>query len=168
MQTNTLPHFDDSVNETGCCPRFNPDGWEGAELHFKDKPFLRAVTHSVMHIPVDMGRVFERVNTHIQEQGAYDPNDFIVLSRDTSAWNAEHLFAVSKPVESEEMTTLTGDFRTKVFEGPYREAKQWYDSLSRAQQAERGAPGRIYFFYTTCPRCAKAYGKNYIVGVYEI
>lgn len=23
----------------------------------------------------------------------------------------------------------------------------------------------LYFFYTTCPRCAKAHGHNYVVGV---
>jgi len=27
---------------------------------------------------------------------------------------------------------------------------------------------KIYFFYTTCPRCAKFYGKNYTVLVAEI
>ncbi len=26
----------------------------------------------------------------------------------------------------------------------------------------------IYFFYTTCPRCAKHYGKNYVVGVAKV
>ena len=31
---------------------------------------------------------------------------------------------------------------------------------------DRGATGEeVYFFYTTCPRCAKAYGRNYVVGV---
>lgn len=168
METNTLPRFDDSINDTGCCPRFDPQGWDGRDLHFRDKLFLRAVTHSIMHIPVDMGRVFTRVNEHIEDEGAYDPDDFIVLSRDTSAWNAEHLFAVTKPVKTEEMVTLSGDFRTAVFEGPYRQTKEWYELLTARQETERGAPGRIYFFYTTCPKCAKAYGKNYIVGVYEV
>lgn len=23
-------------------------------------------------------------------------------------------------------------------------------------------------FYTTCPRCARAYGKNYVIGVAEV
>jgi hypothetical protein len=26
----------------------------------------------------------------------------------------------------------------------------------------------VYFFYTTCPKCAEVYGKNYVVGVVEI
>ncbi|MGD9980573.1 MAG: hydrolase [Hyphomonadaceae bacterium] len=27
---------------------------------------------------------------------------------------------------------------------------------------------RIYLFYTTCPKCAKAYGKNYVVAVAQL
>lgn len=168
MKTNALPHYDDSVNPTGCCPRFNPEGWDNQELHFEDKPFLRAVTHSVMHIPVDIGRVFTRVDAHMREQDAYDPENAIVLSRDTSAWNAEHLFAVSKPVESEEMTTLSGDFITKVFEGPYRETRHWYEEMQQLVRDRGSEPSEIYFFYTTCPKCAKFYGENYIVGVARI
>jgi hypothetical protein len=25
-----------------------------------------------------------------------------------------------------------------------------------------------YFFYTTCPRCAKRYGKNYVVAIAKV
>ncbi|HTO31540.1 MAG TPA: hydrolase, partial [Pararhizobium sp.] len=57
---------------TGCCVKFNPEGWDGQELHFKDKPFLKAATRSVMHVPVNMGRVFARVFKHIEEAGAAD------------------------------------------------------------------------------------------------
>ena len=28
--------------------------------------------------------------------------------------------------------------------------------------------GDVWFFYTTCPKCAKAYGQNYVVGVAQI
>jgi len=27
---------------------------------------------------------------------------------------------------------------------------------------------KVYFFYTTCPRCAKFYGKNYTVILAEV
>jgi hypothetical protein len=26
----------------------------------------------------------------------------------------------------------------------------------------------LYFFYTTCPKCAKHYGKNYVVGIAKL
>jgi hypothetical protein len=52
MKTNETPRYDASVNTTGCCPKFNPEGWDSQELHFKDKRFVKATTHSVMHIPM--------------------------------------------------------------------------------------------------------------------
>lgn len=168
MQTNALPKYDPSVNTTGCCPRFNPEGWDGAELHFREKPFLRAETLSALHIPLNMGKVFSRVQGHIDDAGATDPDQVIVLSRDLSGFKAEHLFSVTRDVPGEEMTTLSGDYVTKVFEGPYSEAKHWHEDL-KALSAGRGkADGKVWFFYTTCPACAKAYGKNYVVGFAEI
>ncbi len=168
MQTNAVPYYDDSTNTTACCARFNPDGWDNQILHFEDKPFLRAFTHSAMHIPLDMGHVFTRVQSHMEEEGAYDPHATLVLSRDRSAWNAEHLFAITRPVPGEEMTTLSGDFLTRVFEGPYRKTKDWLAEMEHAVQSHGNIPGRVYFFYTTCPKCAKAYGENYIIGVAEM
>ena len=168
MQTNALPVYDDSVNTTGCCPKFNPEGWDGADLHFEDKPFVTAKTRSIAHVPLNMGRVFSRVLGHIAEQGASDPPQTIVLSREVSAWEAEHLFAVNKPVAGETMTTLSGDFVTKVFEGPYQQAKAWHSEME-AIADKRGTPAKaVHFFYTTCPKCAKAYGKNYVVGVAQV
>ncbi len=168
MQTNTLPIYDDSVNTTGCCPRFNPEGWDGAELHFENKPFVKASTRSLAHVPLNMGRVFSRVLGHIEDQGASDPHQTIVLSRDLSPWESEHLFAVTKPVADEEMTSLSGDFVTKVFEGSYQHARDWYSEM-QALADKRGTPAKaVHFFYTTCPKCAKTYGKNHVIGVVQV
>jgi hypothetical protein len=121
-----------------------------------------------MHIPVNMGKVFERVQKHIVEADAYDPDDTIILSRDVSPWQAEHYFSVSRDIDSEEMVALSGDYLTKVFEGPYNQAKAWFGEMQELARSRGAEPGKIYFFYTTCPKCAKAYGKNYVVGVVEV
>ncbi len=168
MDINATPHLDQSVNETGCCPKFNPDGWNDQELHFRDKHFLRAETRSALHIPINMGSVFNRVNTHVEESGGWDDENMIVLSRDLSAFKAEHYFSLDRDVPEEEMATLSGDFITRVFEGPYREIKGWHAIMEDMVRAQGKDPGRIYFFYTTCPRCAKHYGKNYVVGLAEV
>ena len=168
METNTLPRYDDSVNTTDCCPKFNPEGWDGRKLHFRDKRFLRATTRSVMHVPVNMGRVFQRVDENVEKAGGWDMDDMIVLSRDLTAWQGEHLFSVPRDIPGEEMTTLSGDFLTHVFEGPYQEAREWAPELEGMARAKGYEPKQVWFFYTTCPRCAKAYGKNYVVGVVEV
>ncbi|MFN5996282.1 MAG: hydrolase [Paracoccaceae bacterium] len=168
MEINALPKYDQSVNTTGCCPRFNPEGWDGAELHFRDKPFLRAETLSALHIPLNMGKVFTRVQRHIDDAAATDPDQVLVLSRDLSAFKGEHLFAVTKDVPEEEMTRLSGNYVTKVYEGPYSKAKDWSEELKALGASRGNADGKVWFFYTTCPKCAKAYGKNYVVGLAEV
>ena len=168
MEINQLPHYDMSENTTDCCARFNPGGWDNRRLHFKDKRFVRAHSLSAMHIPINMGSIFTRVQKHIDEADAFDDDDFIVMSKDLSPWTEDHLFAVTKDVPNEEMVSVSGDFITKVFEGPYRESKNWYVEMKKLVEAEGSDRDDIYFFYTTCPKCAKAYGQNFVVGVARI
>lgn len=47
-----------------------------------------------MHVPINMGRVFSQTFNAIQDANANDDDHVFVLSRDLSAWSAEHLFAV--------------------------------------------------------------------------
>jgi hypothetical protein len=168
MQENRTPVYDESDNSTGCCPRFKPDGWNAQDLHFKEKLFVKACTKSVLHVPIDMGTVFSRTFKAIEDAHAQTADQFLVLSRELSPWSAEHYFAVVQPVPGMQMERLSGNYRTKVFEGPYKEAADWAQQL----QAELAAGGqraeKIYFFYTTCPKCAKAYGRNYVVGVAQL
>ncbi len=115
-----------------------------------------------------MGKVFARVQQKIDAAKAYDADNFIVLSHEMSPWSAEHLFSVPAPLPDEESVKLTGDFVTKVFEGPYANAKDWHTQMTDLARQKGGTAEKIYFFYTTCPKCAKAYGKNYVVGVARV
>ncbi len=168
METNRTPLYDASDNPTGCCPRFKPDGWDDQTLHFEDKPFVRAKTRSVLHVPVNMGKVFEKTFHAIEDADAMEEAQSIVLSRDLSSWSAEHFFAVTKDVEGEEMSSLSGDFRTKVFEGAYREAPTWIETFTSELEAEGFDVSEVFFFYTTCPKCAKTYGRNCTVAVAHV
>ncbi len=167
MEVNALPKYDMSDNPTGCCPRFDPLPWDNQQLHFKDKRFVKAKTRSAAHVPLNMGRVFKRTFRAIEQADAHSDQDFVVLSHDPSAWSSEHYFSVTKDVPGQEMIALTGDYMTKVFDGPYKEAPNWQREM-QAHVTTRGAQAKkIYFFYTTCPKCAKYYGKNYVVAVAE-
>lgn len=168
METNALPKFDMSDNPTNCCPRFNPEGWDEQELHFKDKLFLKAKTKSIFHIPLNMGSVFPKTISDIENSHAQSEDEFIVLSYDPSAWSEEHYFAVTKDVPDHEMVHMTGDFLTKVFEGAYKNAPQWEKEMQAFVKGKGRQVKKTYFFYTTCPKCAKHYGKNYVVAVAEI
>lgn len=168
MPFDVLPIYDTTLSETGCCTLIDPTEWDGLEVRFDNKLFVRAQTHVVFHVPVDMGRVFGRVQEHLEAAGAYDPKGFLVLSRDLGAWTSEHYFSATKDVPGEEMVRLSGTFATKVFDGPYQDAKQFYAEMQEIA-ASRGKPdGAIYFFYTLCPKCGEHYGHNYMVGFAEI
>lgn len=167
MLTNQTPAFDASDNETNCCPRFKPEPWQDQELHFDNKPFVRASTVSAFHVPINMSSVFARTMAAIESAHAAG-GGLLVLSHDDSAWHAEHLFAVDKEVPGADMVRLSGDFLTHVFEGPFKEAPTWAATME-AYVKERGKHlDTMYFFYTTCPKCARHYGKNYVVGVAKV
>lgn len=168
MQLNRTPLYDGSDDPTGCCPRFDPEGWHDQVLEFADKPFVRALTRSLFHVPLNMGSVFSRTQRRIDEARAAPGDQFIVLSRDLSPWTAEHLFAVTAPVPDVEEKRLSGTFRTRVFEGPFSAQPAWIRTLAAEMAARGETPGETWFFYTTCPRCAKAYGHNYVVAVTRI
>ena len=168
MLTNQTPYFDQSENPTQCCPRFNPLGWDGQEMHLRDKRFLRARTISVAHVPLNMGKVFARVQAAITAAAASDPTHWLVMSREVSAFSAEHLFAVTREVPGEEMFSVSGDFLTRVFEGDYGHMRHWHAEMEALARARGRGPKAVWFFYTTCPKCAKVYGKNPVVGIVEL
>jgi hypothetical protein len=167
ITTNATPPYDIADNPTHCCPRFTPGPWDEQELHFDNKLFVKASTVSLFHLPLNMGSVFARTWEAIKAAHA-ENGGYLVLSHDDSAWHAEHLFAVSHPVPLAEMVQLSGDFMTKVFEGPYSDARRWAGEMKRYVEQKGRSLEQLYFFYTTCPKCAKHYGKNYVVGVAQV
>lgn len=168
MQINETPYYDQSENSTGCCPKFNPKGWDDQTLHFENKVFVRAKTRSLMRVPLNMGPVFNKTFKAIEDAGANDNSHSFILSRDLSAWSAEHLFSVSTEVPGQKMVRLNGEYRTKVFEGAYRDAPKWAEAFEDQLEHEGCDVEEVYFFYTLCPKCAKAYGKNYVVAVAKV
>jgi hypothetical protein len=92
----------------------------------------------------------------------------VVLSDENSLWGADVYIGVSKEVLNAENVTISGTFLSKVFEGPYRDMRKWIDE-AKGFVASRGREmQRLYFFYTTCPKCAKKYGKNYVVILAQV
>jgi hypothetical protein len=167
LPVNAIPAPKVVDNTTGCCPRFDPRPWDGQELRFERKPFVRASTRSLFHVPLNMGPVFTRTMQTIREAGA-EAATTLILSHDDSPWHAEHLFSISKTVPGADVEYLTGNFLTKMFEGPYSDAPRWCAEMEEYVQARGRRLEKLFFYYTTCPRCAKHYGKNYVVGIAQV
>jgi len=168
MQTNALPKQDLDKSETGCCPKFDPKPWEGQTFTFDKKLFVKAKTINLLHIPLNMGSVITKTWEKIQKAGVNSKDEFVMLSTDPSPWVGEHYFAVNKDVPDAEMACLSGTYLTKVFEGPFKEARNWVKQTQEFVKSKGKNLQNLYFYYTTCPKCAKHYGKNYVVAFAQV
>lgn len=165
----SLPNTYTDRNETGCCAIPNITDWDNQEIVFDDKPFVRMHTRSFFYVPLNMSKVMTAIQALATEAKAtMPPRDAMTLSRDLSPWKAEQLYAVRKPVEGADNVTLDGTFLSKVFEGPYQNAKKWYEEMQHYASSKDKSLEKLYFFYTTCPKCAKHYGKNYVIGLAKV
>lgn len=154
-------------SETGCCPRFNPEPWDEKEVTWQDRLFVKDHVRSFFHIPLNFGRVMVRNMEKITSAEAQDP-EMIVLSDEKSLWGADVFISVAKEVPAAEMDTISGTFLTKVFEGPYKDAGKWCREMQAYVESKGREGKRTLAFYTTCPKCAKVYGKNYTVMLTEV
>lgn len=152
----------EKIPETGCCPKFDPQTWEEKELTWTNKLFMKDHAMAFFHIPLNLGKVIPRMWEAVQDAGAED--DFILLSNDPTPWRTDQFMPVSKEVLGFDHVRMSGDFMTKVFEGPYREAKHWVQDMEKFVEGKNRKMADLYFYYTTCPKCAEVYGKNYVVA----
>ncbi len=154
-------------SETGCCPRFNPEPWNEKEITFKDKLFLKDHVRSIFHIPLNFGKVMTRNMEKIEDTGTLTPEP-LVLSDENSLWGSDVYIAVSGEIPGAKMEKISGTFLTKVFEGPYKSVGKWTKEMENYVRTKGKELKKMYFFYTTCPKCAKFYGRNYVVILAEI
>lgn len=155
--------------ELPCCPRFDPDPWDERELHWHDKLFVKDSVLTFMHIPLNLMPVTQRMWKQASDAGAApDLKDWVLLSHDPNAWRSDQYLAVTREVPGMEHVRFTGTMLSKVFEGPYREAGKWHSQMIEYAKSQGKDPEKIFFFYTTCPKCAKIYGKNYVVALAQV
>jgi hypothetical protein len=118
-------------------------------------------------MPLNFGAVVTRDMKAVEDAGALAP-EFLMLSDEKSLWGSDLYIAVSKDVPGREMARLSGTFLTKVFEGPYKNMGAWIKEMEAYVKSKGRHIKKMYFYYTACPKCAKIYGKNYVVILAEI
>ena len=103
----------------------------------------------------------------IKEADALLPEP-LMLSDEKSLWGSDIYIGVSKEVPQAQTAKISGTFLTKVFEGPYKNMGKWVKEMQAHVKSKGKEMKNLYFFYTTCPSCAKYYGENYTVLVAEV
>jgi hypothetical protein len=150
-----------------CCPRFDPGPWDGVSLTWEGKRFVKDRVRSFLHIPMNFGAVMKRNVAAIEAAGARHET-MLVLSDENSLWGADVYIEVAKDVPGANMATISGTFLSKVFEGPYRNIRQWIEEMKAFVRGQGKDIQKLYLFYTTCPKCAKKFGKNYVVILAQV
>jgi len=75
---------------------------------------------------------------------------------------------VNKEVSGAENTTLSGKFFSKVYEGNFKDTGKWMKDFENYAKGKGMEVKKMYMWYTTCPKCAKKYGKNYVAIVAQV
>jgi hypothetical protein len=160
----------DKKNTHECCPVFDPNPWDEQTHNWIEKPFIRDYLPQLFHMPLPsmMGKVVGRMWKKAEDAGATpDMKDFLLLAFDPSPWKSELYMTVTKEVEGSENVILTGTFISKVFDGPYNHVPKYIKEFTVSLSSHGKKAKKLYFYFTTCPKCAKKYGHNYIVAFAE-
>ena len=163
METNntgTQSEEKSKDQENICCSRFNSEPWQDKIIEWQSKKFIKDKVFTLFYIPLNFGSVIKRMIKKVNATNA-KTSDCLCLSDHTSKWNMDLYLAVNNEVPGAENTTISGKFYTKVYEGPYKDTKKWMDNFST--ETKNLNIEKHYQWYTTCPKCAKKYGKNYVV-----
>ena len=154
-------------SETGYCPRFYPGPWEDKEIKYQDKLFLKDHVMSFLHIPLNFDKIMVKNMEKIAAANALSPEP-LLLSDEKSMWGSDLYIAVEKDFKGSDAVKISGTFLTKVFEGPYKDVSKWMRDMNSFVTSKGKTAKKTYVFYTTCPKCAKVYGKNYVVILSEV
>jgi hypothetical protein len=159
--------MNDKTNDKECCPKFEPSPWDGKIFEWDNKKFIRDSVCTVFYMPLNFGKVMRRLNAKADNAGAVIP-DWLCLSDHLSGWKMDLYLAVNKEVPDAENLTLSGKYFSKCYEGPFKDTGKWIADF-KSDASKRGfETGKIYLWYTTCPKCAKKYGKNWAVVIGKI
>lgn len=145
-----------------CCQKFDPKPWNNVFHSWKDKKFICCKVFTIFYMPLNFGSVITRLVNKASASGT-DVSCSICLSDHTSAWNMDIYVEVDKAVPGVDNVTISGNFLSKVYEGDFKDTGKWCQDFTDYLKSKGKEYSKMYMWYTTCPVCAKKYGKNYTV-----
>lgn len=150
-----------------CCPEFDPIPWDDKIIEWDNKRFVKESVCTFFYMPMNFGSVMRKLDEKIRNEGA-NIEDSMGLSDHTSRWNMDIYLAVDKEIPDLENTILSGKFYCKVYQGHFKDTGKWCKDYEEIVNSKGFNVKKWYMWYTTCPKCAKKYGKNYVVIVGQV
>jgi len=159
--------MNDKKSSTVCCPPFETALWDDKLIEWNNKKFIKDSVFTFFFMPITFGKVMKRLDSKVSVAGATMP-DWLCLSDHTSKWNMDVYLAVDKEIPNANNVTLSGKFYSKVYEGPFQDTGKWCKNYEEVAKSKGLSVKKWYMWYTTCPKCAKKYGKNYVAIIAEV
>ena len=150
-----------------CCPPFDPTPWDDKIIVWDNKFFIKDNVFTCFYMPLNFGRAMKRLNQRVEKAGANIP-DWLCLSENTSNWNMDLYLAVDREIPGTENVKLSGTFYSRVYEGDFNQTGKWCADFETKAKEKNLKIEKWYMWYTTCPKCAKKYGRNYTVIIGKI
>lgn len=154
-----------------CCPKFNPEPWDKTTREWTEKPFLVTTIPQFFHMPLPFvyGKAIKRLFALAEHDNILpDSTETLLLAHDPSPWKSELYLSVTETKPDLPIQKLTGLFATRVFDGPYEAVPSYIKETDSWLAETNKSAKKYYLYYTTCPKCAKKYGHNYIVTFAEL
>lgn len=159
--------MDAGIKEFECYPPFYPLPWGDKMLAWDNKLFIKEKVFTCFYMSLNFGGAMKRLNARVEKAGATIP-DWLCLSDHTSKWNMNLYLAVDREIHGTENVKLSGTFYSRVYEGDFNQTGKWCADLEVKANEKNLKIEHLYMWYTTCPKCAKKYGKNYTVIIAKI
>lgn len=150
-----------------CCPRFDPAPWEEAINVWEAKKFIKASVRTIFYMPLNFGSVIRKLDAQLRKAGK-NLSDNVCLSDHTSQWNMDIYVSVDEDIAGLKTVELSGTFLSKVYEGSFKETRSWCSNFEAFAKNKGYKTIRMFMWYTTCPKCAKKYRKNYVVIIAQV
>ncbi len=152
-----------------CCYPLDTSLWDEKTHVWKDKLFLQDEVKQILHIPVNMSSVVNRMFAKIEKADAMpEVKDYLMLAYDPSPWKSEIYMTVTKDVPNGKMAKLSGTFISKVYDGPYSHVPKWVKDMEKYLANNDQKALKYYFHYAYCPKCIKKYGHNYCIAFAKV
>ena len=150
------------MTEDICCPKFNPVPWKEREVTLDDRYFIKKRVRTFNYMPLNFGSVMTKAQQEIEAHGAKVVEN-MALSEHVSKWKMEVFIAVDRNIAELKTFQIHGKLLANVYEGPFKDTGIWTKDFERLAKNKEFPIGRWFMWYTTCPKCAKKYGENYVV-----
>lgn len=154
-----------------CCPEFNSEPWDRKTHQWQGKQFIKDSIPVFFHFPWPpmIGRLVSRMLEKAKKAAAVpEAKETLLMATDPSPWRSEWFLSVTKDVPDAENVKLSGTFVTRVFDGPYSAVPKWIKEMDKYLADQGKKAEKYYFHYTSCPKCAKLRGHNYVIAFGQI